>query len=793
MGFIIRDGVLLKYLPETENEITIPYRVREIAKDAFNGNENLFKVNIPGTVKTIGEYAFCGCKKLCSVNIDDGVEHIEERAFSECHHLRNIVIPKSVYGIGESAFGRCTHLTEATIKDGVGHIGDMAFEDCEKLRKVNIPDSIRNIGDSAFYGCTELTDIFIPSGVSYIGDNAFSDCPKLRNIKVSENNSSYYTMENTLLRKDFSVLVKYFGTDKDYTVPDGILIIAGGAFSNNSTLRTINIPDSVIEIYEGAFCDCVNLKTINLPDSVVRIKRDAFIRCSELRCVNIPNNIKTICGNAFTNCENLEQVKLPENLVLIQAFAFYNCVKLKNLYIPESVKYIHPATFLECNDLIIITPKGSYAEKYAKENNIPVRPLQVYEGVNMTADNQIRAELHLHTNMSEMGAVGQIEEYILFAKKKGIKAVAVTDNANVRVFPEAYHYAAKHGVKLIYGMEGYLDNGMDMPYHITVLAKNKTGLKSLYEIVSASHTEFLGKQPLIPKRLLEEKREHLIVGSACSNGELYRAIKNGDINLKSTAGFYDYLEVQPFNDKDINKKIVDLGEEMNIPVIATSDAHYVYPKDQMAMKVLVSVNDYDESIALPTLHIRTPEEMISEFEYLGYDKAFEISITNTSLIADMIDDTFESIPAGKHYPVAEGFENSLIPPDIEIRTSEETREMFIDYLKKKFGEHNVLYPGEVRPISGVLVKSYIDEYQELSGRLFDEETKDEIFGLLRKVTRSTGTLPGGIVIIPPENNVNDFTPVQCAWNTVDDPPATHFDYKFLKDCLYKITVLIKQP
>lgn len=796
MGFIIAGDILLKYIPEMdEYEVTIPGRVKEIAKDAFRDSKNLFKVEIPGTVKTIGEYAFCGCKKLRSVSIGNGVENIEEGAFSECHSLRKIKIPQSVYKICASAFSHCSHLAEVDIADGVVVIGSMAFDNCSKLGKVNMPDSINTIDDSAFYGCVELIDVFIPKNIQYIGEEAFSNCTKLHSIRVDERNETYYITENALLTKDNIRLIKYFGTDTEYTAPDGVMIIYPSAFEGGRTLRAISLPDTVIEINEAAFSGCTHLEKMTIPDRVSHIKQSTFKNCYNLKSITLPQNLLRISDCVFDKCDSLEAAEIPNGTVMIAVWAFYKCKNLKRVYIPKSVKFIGKDTFYKCSDFIIITPKGSYAEKYAQENNIIVRTLQVYEDVNMTSDNRSRSELQLHTNMSEMSAIGQIEDYILFAKKNGINAVAVTDSTNVRVFPEAYQYAVKYGVKLIYGTEGYLDNGTDMPYHITVLAKNKTGLKSLYEIVSASYTEFFDKQPFIPKRLLEQKRENLIIGSACGMGELYQAIVTGkdDSTLKEIASFYDYLEVQPFNNKNINKKIVDLGKKMNIPVVATSDAHYVYPKDQIAMKVLVSVKDYDECEKLPPMHIRTTEDMIKAFDYLGYDKAFEITVINTNLIADMIDDTFKPIPSGKHYPVIEcsACHNGLTASDIEIRTSEETREIFIDYLKKKFGENNVVYAGEVRPISGILINYYISQYQELTGKTLDEEEKDRIFGLLRKVTRTTGTLPGGMFILPAEGDINDFTPIQCARNAPGDPPATHFDYKYLKDCLYKITILIK--
>lgn len=229
-----------------------------------------------------------------------------------------------------------------------------------------------------------------------------------------------------------------------------------------------------------------------------------------------------------------------------------------------------------------------------------------------------RAELHLHTNMSEMGAVGLVEDYMAFAKNNGISAVAITDNSNVRAFPQAYRYAKKYGIKLIYGIECYMIKS-DKQYHITIMVKNKAGLKSLYKIVTASYTKYFNDKPCIPQNTISDNRENLLIGSACRQGELYQAVLEGksDKELRDIASYYDFLEVQPFNDEKINKKIVELGMEKDITVTATSNAHYVYPEDSVAMKALLSTKDYDKCKDMPPLHIRSFDEMISEFEYLG--------------------------------------------------------------------------------------------------------------------------------------------------------------------------------
>lgn len=177
-----------------------------------------------------------------------------------------------------------------------------------------------------------------------------------------------------------------------------------------------------------------------------------------------------------------------------------------------------------------------------------------------------RVELHCHTKMSKMDGVTPMEELVETAIKWGHKALAITDHGVVQAFPFCFDVAEKADIKLIFGMEGYLmnDDGHDIDLeptdtikksrikkvknnHIIILAKNETGLRNLYKLVTISHLRYLHKRPMLPREVIEEYREGLILGSACEAGELYRAILAGrpDEELEKIASFYDYLEIQP--------------------------------------------------------------------------------------------------------------------------------------------------------------------------------------------------------------------------------------------------------
>ena len=189
--------------------------------------------------------------------------------------------------------------------------------------------------------------------------------------------------------------------------------------------------------------------------------------------------------------------------------------------------------------------------------------------------------------------------------------------------------------------------------HIIILAKNYVGLKNLYKLVSYSHVNYFFKKPLILKSILNKHREGLILGSACSEGELYKAILNGkpDDELEEIAKYYDYLEVQPYmNDdylvrdgtienheglKNIVRKIVDLGEKVNRPVCATCDVHFMDPQDEIYRRMIQAGQKYADADNQAPLYLRNTEEMLEEFSYLGKEKAEEIVVTNTNLISDM--------------------------------------------------------------------------------------------------------------------------------------------------------------
>ncbi|MBQ3125074.1 MAG: PolC-type DNA polymerase III [Clostridia bacterium] len=216
-------------------------------------------------------------------------------------------------------------------------------------------------------------------------------------------------------------------------------------------------------------------------------------------------------------------------------------------------------------------------------------------------------------------------------------------------------------------------------FHIILLAKNETGVRNIYEMVSQSHLKYFMRTPRIPKSLLEEKRDGLIIGSACEAGELITAMVEGadDESLCQIAEFYDYLEIQPIGNNaymkvsdrhphintdedlmDINRHVVKIGEMLNKPVCATCDVHFLDPEGAEYRKILMHYKGFKDADNQAPLYLRTTNEMLEEFSYLGKEKAYEVVVENTNMIADMIGDV-RPIPKKKCPPVVDGAEDGI--------------------------------------------------------------------------------------------------------------------------------------
>ncbi|MGM9540792.1 PolC-type DNA polymerase III [Anaerovibrio sp.] len=293
-----------------------------------------------------------------------------------------------------------------------------------------------------------------------------------------------------------------------------------------------------------------------------------------------------------------------------------------------------------------------------------------------------RVELHCHTNMSSMDAVSSAKALITTAAKWGWSSIAITDHGCVQAFPDAMSAAKDTGIKVIYGVEGYLvgdDYKQKKAHHIIILAKNPIGLRNLYKLISMSNLRFFFKRPRLPKRLIQEYREGLIIGSACEAGELMRAIVSGapEEELLEIAGFYDYLEIQPIGNNEflireeafpnisteqdlinLNLKVAELAKKLDKPLVATCDVHFLNPEDYIYRAILMKGRGFADADKQPPLYLRTTEEMLAEFTYLGEEAAYEAVVTNPKKIADMVE-KFKPIPDGLYSPMIPGADEEI--------------------------------------------------------------------------------------------------------------------------------------
>ncbi len=264
-----------------------------------------------------------------------------------------------------------------------------------------------------------------------------------------------------------------------------------------------------------------------------------------------------------------------------------------------------------------------------------------------------------------------------------------SDDAEVlaKIFIEMLSRLKKEGIldfeSVISAMSETVDPVKLNAYHMIIFAKNKEGLKNLYKLISFSYLNYYGgfgrqkKVPRIPKTVLEQHREGLIIGSACVSGELYNAILDGkkEEELEEIASFYDYLEIQPICNnrflidegkvaddealREINRHIYQLGKKLGKPVCATCDAHFVNQEDEIYRRILLAGMKFKDADREEPIYLRTTDEMLEEFAYLGDEIAREVVITNTNKIADMCE-KIRPIPEGRYEPDLPGAKEELV-------------------------------------------------------------------------------------------------------------------------------------
>ena len=326
---------------------------------------------IPQGTEIIGNAAFYCCVSLTSISIPDNVTSIETMAFFACSSLTSISIPDSVTSIGVWAFDECPNLTLTvgrnsyaeqyakennipyTVQDTTENNASYAMpDDSDDWEYRILADGTAQITE---YSNPNATSVQIPETlngmkVTDVAENAFLLCLNNSSFVVSPDHPTLAVIDGVLFSKPDKRLISYPKAKEGdtYAIPQGIKIIGKFAFSYCTSLTSISIPNSVTSIENDAFAQCSSLTSISIPDSVTSIGDEAFVKCSSLADVTIPDSVTSIGVGAFADCSALTSLSIPDSVTSIGEWAFNNCPHLT-----------------------LTVGRNSYAEQYAKENNIP--------------------------------------------------------------------------------------------------------------------------------------------------------------------------------------------------------------------------------------------------------------------------------------------------------------------------------------------------------------------------------------------------------------------------------------
>lgn len=382
-NFQISGTELLHYFGK-EGRVTIPEGITIIGERAFVGNEAIDRIILPTSIREIREEAFLDCLLLQTIQFPEGLSFIGKSAFEHCVKLIRIQLPESLCYLGELAFNRCKLLVEVQFKDALRAIRALTFYGCTSLKKVDFPEGLLEIGDMAFYKCSKLKEIFLPVSLKILGNNVFtasgvrlaviageltecgtevfSQCSKLKKMVFQQTvnviGNKFAFGCHDLLQVELPINIKRIGRNafegsnflkgllpkgvngtffldgSSYkgvvSVPEGITVIAGGAFYGNKEITKLHLPETLRSIGARAFCGCTSLQVVTLPKGITVLEEGTFAYCSTLWSVAAEGEVETIKASVFYGCEKLVRVSVS-SVKYIGNNAFLGCINLDDL------------------------------------------------------------------------------------------------------------------------------------------------------------------------------------------------------------------------------------------------------------------------------------------------------------------------------------------------------------------------------------------------------------------------------------------------------------------------------
>lgn len=322
---------------EVTGDFTIPGSPKKIAPNAFAYGK-ITTLKIPESVKEIGKMAFYYNTGLQRVEMPSRLDVLGDNAFSGCQALEEVVIPEGVHKISDYMFGGSSALKKVTLPETLDSIGHYAFQYCPALEEIQLPAGLKFIGSSAFLDCTALKKVNIPESLSIVDNPIFCFCTSLAEPLY---NSTFFVYLPPV----------YEG---EYTVPDGIKAVAGGAFASCNLLTAVNLPASVEKLGYLVFGQCTSLEHVNLPEGITSLLNYTFQGCTALAHVDIPDMVSYIGQRAFANCTQLTEVVLPHNLKNVDNYVFEGCTNLKRATIPVATERVDGSAFNNCPSLAYI-------------------------------------------------------------------------------------------------------------------------------------------------------------------------------------------------------------------------------------------------------------------------------------------------------------------------------------------------------------------------------------------------------------------------------------------------------